>query len=110
MFRISKADERLRTVVTIEGELSGDHIEVVETCCEQAAENGKPLYLFLRDVSTVDPGGHALLLRLVAKGVHLLGAGVYTSYLVRSLNRLASKAPTPVGIAARLSKPAVSDR
>jgi ABC-type transporter Mla MlaB component len=86
MFRVSKADERSRTIVTIDGQLSGDYIEVVETCCDQAISTGKPVQLFLRDVSTVDQAGHALLCRLAAKGVRLLARGVYTSYLVRMLN------------------------
>ena len=86
MFRVSKAEERLSTIVTIDGELSGDRIEVVETSCDQALSTGKPVHLFLRDVSTVDQAGRALLCRLAAKGVHLLASGVYTSYLVRALN------------------------
>lgn len=86
MFRVSKAEERSRTTITIDGELSGDHTEVVETCCDQAIAVGKPVQLFLRDVSTVDQAGCALLCRLAAKGVGLLASGVYTSFLVRQLN------------------------
>jgi ABC-type transporter Mla MlaB component len=85
MFRVSKVDEPSRTVVTIEGQLSGDHIAAVETCCDQAILEGKPVHLFLRDVSTIDQGGRALLCRLVDKGIELLASGVYTSYLVRTL-------------------------
>jgi hypothetical protein len=58
---------------------------VVETCCSQAEANRKPVYLFLRDVSTVDQEGTILLRRLAAKGVHLLARGLYTSYLVQIL-------------------------
>jgi ABC-type transporter Mla MlaB component len=86
MFRVSKAEEPLRMIVTIDGQLSGDSIAVVETCCDQAISTGKPVHLFLRDVSTVDQAGRALLCRLAARGVRLLGSGVYTSYLVQALN------------------------
>lgn len=72
-------------MVTIDGQLSGDSIAVVETCCNQAKSNGKPVQLFLRDVTTVDQAGQMLLSRLVAKGVRLIARGVYTSYLVQSL-------------------------
>jgi ABC-type transporter Mla MlaB component len=82
MLRVSKADERSRFVVTIDGQLSGESIQAVETCCNQAISTGKPVHLFLRDISTVDQAGRALLCRLAAKGVHLLASGVYTSYLV----------------------------
>jgi hypothetical protein len=87
MFRVSKAEERSRTIITIDGQLSGDQTEVVETCCDQAISTGKPVQLFLRDVSAVDQAGRALLCRLAAKGIDLLGGGVYTSYLVRALKR-----------------------
>jgi ABC-type transporter Mla MlaB component len=83
MFRISKAEEQSSMTVTIDGQLSGDYIGVVETCCDQAISTGKPVKLFLHDVSTVDQAGRALLCRLAAKGVRLLASGVYTSYLVR---------------------------
>lgn len=85
MFRVSKAEERSRTIVTVDGQLSGDYIEVVETCCDQAISTGKPVDLFLRDVSTIDQAGRALLRRLAASGVRLLASGVYTSYIVQAL-------------------------
>ena len=87
MFRVSKAEERSRTIVTIDGQLSGDSIEIIETCCDQAISTGKPVELFLRDVSTIDQAGRALLRRLAASGVHLLASGVYTSYIVHALTR-----------------------
>jgi hypothetical protein len=74
-------------IVTIDGQLSGDCIEVVETCCVQAMLMGKPVQLFLRDVSTVDQAGRALLRRLAEKGVQLLATGIYTAYLVRALSQ-----------------------
>jgi hypothetical protein len=85
MFRISKAEERSRTIFSIDGNLSGDCIEVIETCCGQAMSTGKPVDLFLRDVSTIDQAGRALLRRLAASGVRLVASGVYTSYIVQVL-------------------------
>jgi len=85
MIRVTKAEELSRTVVTIDGQLSGDTIAIVETCCNQAKSNGRPVELFLRDVTIVDPAGRTLLSRLASQGVRLGGSGVYTSYLVQSL-------------------------
>lgn len=86
MFRVSTAEEGPRTIITIDGQLAGDSTGVVGTCCEQAISTGRPVHLFLRDVSAVDQAGRALLRRLAAKGVRLIASGVYTSYLVRALN------------------------
>lgn len=86
MFRVSKAEERSRTVITIDGQLSADSVEVIGACCDQAQSAGKPVHLFLRDVSSIDRAGRALLRRLAAKGIHLIASGVYTSYLIRRLD------------------------
>jgi hypothetical protein len=86
MYWVSKAEERSRTIITVDGQLSGESIEVLESCCVQAVSNGKPVHLFLRDVLTVDQAGRTLLCRLAARGIRLLGSGVYTSYLVRAVN------------------------
>jgi ABC-type transporter Mla MlaB component len=92
MFRISKAEEPSRTTLTIDGQLSADSIAAVETCCNQARSNGRPVQLYLRDVTSVDQAGQSLLSRLAARGIHLAASGVYTSYLVQAVTG-AEKAP-----------------
>jgi hypothetical protein len=69
-------------LVPIDGHLSGDYVEAVELCCEQAVLGDKPIHLLLRDVSTIDQAGRALLRRLSAKGIRMLASGVYASNLV----------------------------
>ena len=86
MIRVTKTEEQSRTLVTIDGELSGDSLTVVETCCSQAVAKRKPVYLFLRDVTTVDQAGTVLLRRLAATGIRMLASGLYTSYLVQTLD------------------------
>ncbi len=85
MIRVTKTEEHSHTIVTIDGQLGSDSIALVETCCNQAKSNGKPVRLFLRDVSMVDHAGQMLLSRLAAKGVVLAAKGVYTSYLIQSM-------------------------
>ena len=82
MIRVTKTEEQSSTIVTVDGQLSGETIAVVETSCEQAMSNLKPVQLFLRDVTMVDDAGHLLLSRLAARGVLLTAKGVYTSYLI----------------------------
>jgi hypothetical protein len=88
MIRVTKTDEPSRTTVTVDGELSIESVCVVETCCQQAESAGKPVQVFLRDVTTVDPAGRMLLGRLSARGVRLAAAGLYTSYVVQTLTSL----------------------
>ena len=61
MIQVTKTEEGTRTPVTIDGELSGDCISVVETCCTQAASIGKSVHLVLRDANCVDSAGKILL-------------------------------------------------
>lgn len=85
MFHVGKTEEQSGTVITVDGQLSHDCIEFVEAYCNQEMSMGKPVALFLRDLTIVDQAGRALLRRLAAKGVRLLASGVYTSYIVQGL-------------------------
>ena len=85
MIRIMTADEPALTMITVDGQLAGDNIQAVETSCDQARSNGKPIWLFLRDVSVIGEDGQALLRRLATKGVRLTASGIYTSYIVQSI-------------------------
>jgi len=40
---IITADEPTHTTITVDGPLSGDCLETVETCCYQAVAKGKPV-------------------------------------------------------------------
>jgi len=95
MIRVTKTEEQSHTTITVDGQLSADSIAVVETCCNQAKSNGRLVRLFLRDITTVDRAGQRLLSQLAAKGVHLAGRGVYTSYLIQSLTSTEAVAENP---------------
>lgn len=96
MIRVTKSEERERTIVTLEGQLSADYIEAVEICCNQAVSKGKPIDVFLHNILTIDESGRALLSRLAAKGFRLLATGIYTSYIVRALMLAGIQAPVSV--------------
>ncbi len=85
MIRVTTTRDRSRTIITVDGELSGESVGLVETCCDEAKSTGNPVKLFLRDVTAVDRAGQTLLGRLAAKGVFLAGRGIYTAYLVQTV-------------------------
>jgi len=94
MIRIMTADDPELTTITVDGQLAGeDEIQAVETSCDHARSNGKPIWLFLRDVTVIGEDGRAFLRRLVAIGVRLKASGIYTSYIVQSIR---PDPPTPV--------------
>ena len=90
MIRIMTASEPKFITITVDGELSGEYVDAVETCAAQAFAEQKRIRLFLRDVSSIDESGRVLLARLAAKGVRLRAAGVYCSYIVAKISRSAA--------------------
>ena len=92
MIRIMTATEPKLITITVDGQLAGEYkyIDAVETCVWQAIVQGRSVHLFLRDVSTIDESGRALLRRLAAKGVRLRATGVYSSYVVANITQPAA--------------------
>jgi len=93
MIRVITADGPGSTTITVDGTLSGEGIEPVQTSCTQALSKGKPVRLHLRDVSAIDECGRSMLRQLAAEGVELTANGIYSSYIVDEIQ------------SARLSKP-----
>jgi hypothetical protein len=85
MLRIMTADEPASTTITVDGTMSGEGIEPVQTCCIQALSKGKPVRLHLRDVSTIDERGRAMLRHLAEEGVDVTANGIYSSYIVNEI-------------------------
>lgn len=58
---------------------------------------GKRVHIFLRGALVVDEAGRTLLRRLGESGAHLHAIGVYTSYILQSLNLRGSKRTDAAG-------------
>jgi hypothetical protein len=97
MIRVMTATKPHTTTVTVDGEVADEYVEAIDTCVKQAIGKGRPVHLFLRDVSKIDETGQALLNRLAANGVHLSANGVYISYIVAEINRSAAHAKRRFG-------------
>jgi hypothetical protein len=91
MIRITTATGRNEITVRVEGQVVREYVEAIETAVKQACVRGRPVHLFLRDVSSIDESGHALLSRMAAMGVRLSATGVYSSYIVEEIRRSVAK-------------------
>ena len=94
-FRVSEIDSRSRTSIFIDGDLVGDCVQIVEDCCNRAMSLGKRIHVFLRDTLVVDEAGRTLLRHLGARGARLHGSGIYTSYILKTLNPVGTKTADP---------------
>ena len=85
MLRITRTDHRNHILISIEGKLVGDNIEVAELTCGEALATNTPVTVFLKGVTEIDANGHAFLRRLVMARVRLRALGIYSRYIVRKL-------------------------
>ena len=91
MIRITTADEPDAITVIVDGKLSDQGVEPAESCCMQALSQGKPVRLFLRDVSAIDERGRTMLRRVAAEGVSLSAMGIYSAYIVQEIQAAGSR-------------------
>jgi hypothetical protein len=96
MIRIWTTNESGVITVIVEGQLVGEYVDAVDTSVVQAMGAGKPVHLFLRDVSHIDEGARKLLSRLASEGVALSASGVYSSYLVAELGKKRAGRPPAI--------------
>ena len=87
LFRLEKCQDKGKTVITLEGELAGEYVPVVEGYMKNLLAGPAPLVVRLLDVSVIDQAGINLLKCFVDHGVALQGSGVYTSFLLSRLKK-----------------------
>jgi TolB-like protein len=76
------ADDPASTSLTVDWTLSGEGVELVQTCCIEVLSKGKSVRLHLRDVSVIDERCRAILRHLAADGVDMTANGIYNSHIV----------------------------
>ena len=88
LFRLEKCQDKGKTVITLEGELAGEYVPVVEGYMKNLLTGQAPLVVRLVDVNFIDQAGINLLKCFVDHGVVLQGSGVYTSFILSRLRKL----------------------
>lgn len=87
MIRIFTDNEPKAITLTVDGQLLDDCVETVENHTDHALAKGRPVHLFLRDVSHIGERGRAMLSRLASRGVRLSASGIYSSFIVAEVSR-----------------------
>jgi len=87
MLRISIINEDSRTVINLEGKLTGEWVKELEQSWNKAKleHEGKPVEVVLRAVSYEDEAGKKLLADLAAQGAELKGCGCMTGALIQEI-------------------------
>ncbi len=89
MLRISVQNEPKRTVLKLDGRLTGPWVAELERCWQFAtsttAAKQKPLVVDLNEVSFVDARGRVLLRIMFLQGAELVGEGPLTGSIVEEI-------------------------
>jgi hypothetical protein len=84
-FKLEQQAEGENTIISLQGDLVGEYVSLVQSYLEQFFPAKSKLILKLRDMHAIGPPGVELLQRLADKGVALVGAGVYTEFLIEKI-------------------------
>lgn len=99
MLRITVQPEAGKTLLKLDGKITGPWVKELENCWEmlRKVQAGKTVVVDLADVSFVNTAGNLLLERMHKEGVELLGEGPLTRSIVEEIEGRATAAHGKVG-------------
>jgi hypothetical protein len=84
-FKLEQQVEGENTIVTLDGDLTGEYVKLVESYLQRLLSTETNLILKLRGIQTITFPAMELLQRLADKGVVLLGSGLYTEHIIERI-------------------------
>ncbi|HXZ28945.1 MAG TPA: STAS domain-containing protein [Terriglobales bacterium] len=99
MLRITVQTEGNKTVLKLDGKITGPWVQELEGCWEtlRRVQAGKKMVVDLADVSFVNGAGSQLLEHMHGEGAELLGEGPLTRSIVEEIEGRATTAHGKVG-------------
>ena len=89
MLRITETRSGERFVLKLEGRISGDWVDEVNSSWRSAVASGEQkIWVDMTDVSLVDGAGQALLMRMYRAGVRFATRGCVLRELIREIREM----------------------
>lgn len=85
MFRLDISNNRNGICLTLEGELKSESVGTAESACLEALEQSAPVTVLVKNISEIDADGYAFLKRLVKTKAKVCAIGVYSEYVIKSI-------------------------
>jgi hypothetical protein len=85
MLKITTHTEGERTVLELEGSLSGPWVEELKECWQRAAGGGEAMTVVLKQVSYVDRPGRIILGEMYRQGVELAAEGCMIRAIIEEI-------------------------
>jgi ABC-type transporter Mla MlaB component len=79
-FKLEQGRDKGKIVITLEGELAGEYVPVVEAYMKNLLATHSPLVFRMQNISVIDQAGLNLLQFFVDHGVLFQGSDVSTSF------------------------------
>jgi hypothetical protein len=84
MLRVTPIESEGRTILKLEGNVSGPWVGELRQCWMKLAKENVPVEVDLRAVSFLDPDGTTLLLGMKRHGARLFGGSVFIDSLLQA--------------------------
>lgn len=99
MLRITVQTEGSKTLLKLDGKITGPWVKELESCWEmlRRVQTGKKLVVELTEVSFINSAGNLLLERMHREGAELLGEGPLTRSIVEEIEGRVTAAHGKVG-------------
>lgn len=87
MLKITRESDGVRVILNLEGGLAGPWVEEMERVWRRAVTDadGRPVRLFLVEVTFIDSAGKKLLEEMCRQGVEMVGAGCMNRAIVEEI-------------------------
>ena len=87
MLKVSVLDSRSQRTLVVEGRLTARWVPELESVWKQTLESrgDRRIVVDVGETTVIDASGKTILMAMAHQGAELIGKGVYTEYLVKSL-------------------------
>jgi hypothetical protein len=82
MFRLWQSENPHGILITIEGELKGEGVGIVESICREALAKNAGVTVLIKNITEIDAEGRSFLKRMAMTKAQMRAIGIYSRYII----------------------------
>jgi hypothetical protein len=82
VFRLRQSENPNGTSITIEGELKGEGVGIVESICREALSKNANVTVLINNITEIDAEGRSFLKRMATTKAQMRAIGIYSRYII----------------------------
>jgi hypothetical protein len=83
VFRLRQSENPHGILITIEGELKGEGVGILESTCLEALSKNAIVTVLIKNVTEIDAEGCSFLKRMAMTKAQMRAIGIYSRYIIR---------------------------